>query len=572
MGVYSPNIIANSFISCEKYNPEGEYVIYGNRRINWAEMTPKVFKIAQALIKLGISKNDKVSFMFHNTPEFIEINNGIQVSGAIPSPLNYRFTPREVEYQVQHSDSKVLIYDSLWASTVEPAVTNIKKLEHIVCKGPCELPQSIDYEEFINSGEAIDPAIPTELDDVVVMIYTGGTTGYPKGVLLTYRAHFDMFSTLLASVLTRLLTMDLSPDKRQQIMERFRFVDNEALSTMNSSDIFNFLREVLYLVYTDPDIARQGYQNTTKVMYPSMPFFHDAAYANLMIGSFSGNTCYVLPDCVSFDPALVLKLIEQEQINNMGNVPTGWKKVVSYPDVKQFDLNSLRFATTGGGTCSATLKKQILETFPNAIILDAFGQTEMTPVTSFRLDADPQTIQDRSVGKPIVDVKIVDEAGMEVSQGKIGEILYRSSTIMKGYYKDDAKTKEVIENGWFRSGDLGYLDDKGEIITIDRKNECINTGGEKVFPIEVEEILQTHPKIDLVCVIGVPDEDWGNTVRAVVQLIKGEQMKAEKIIEYCREKLAGYKIPRSVVFVEELPFSPAGKLLRQKVREQYGQP
>jgi acyl-CoA synthetase (AMP-forming)/AMP-acid ligase II len=143
---------------------------------------------------------------------------------------------------------------------------------------------------------------------------------------------------------------------------------------------------------------------------------------------------------------------------------------------------------------------------------------------------------------------------------------------MKGYYKDEEKTREVLEDGWFRSGDLGFFDETGEIRTVDRKKECINTGGEKVFPLEVEEVLQTHPKVDTVCVIGVPDEEWGNTLRAVVQLREGEAMAEQEIKDFCSGELARYKIPRSVVFVEAIPLSPVGKMLRQQVRELYGQP
>ncbi|MBU4317059.1 MAG: AMP-binding protein, partial [Proteobacteria bacterium] len=160
----------------------------------------------------------------------------------------------------------------------------------------------------------------------------------------------------------------------------------------------------------------------------------------------------------------------------------------------------------------------------------------------------------------------------EVAPGEAGEILYRSSTVMKGYYKDEGKTKEVIEDGWFRSGDLGYIDTIGEIRLIDRKKECINTGGEKVFPLEVEEVISRHPKVDVVCIIGVPDEDWGHQVRGVVQLKAGETTRPEEIMEFCKGKLAGYKIPKSIVFVKEIPFSPAGKMLRQKVREAHGVP
>jgi len=254
----------------------------------------------------------------------------------------------------------------------------------------------------------------------------------------------------------------------------------------------------------------------------------------------------------------------------VGNVPTGWKKLVSYPDIKKYDLSSVRVATSGGGMCSPELKKQILALFPNALLLDVLGQTEMTPIVSFRIDGDPEAIADRSVGKAIVEAKIVDENGRELPRGEIGEICYRSSSMMKGYYKDEEKTREVMQDGWFRSGDLGYFDEEGEIRTVDRKKECINTGGEKVFPLEVEEIIQSHPKVDSVCVIGVPDEEWGSAVRAVVQLTEGEKMDEQEIRDYCRGKMAGYKIPRSVVFVDEIPLSPVGKTLRQQVREQYG--
>jgi acyl-CoA synthetase (AMP-forming)/AMP-acid ligase II len=305
-------------------------------------------------------------------------------------------------------------------------------------------------------------------------------------------------------------------------------------------------------------------------MYPSMPFFHDASYANIMMGALSGSLIIVLPDSVKFDPALVLGLVEKEQIFNMGNVPTGWKKLVSCPEAARFDLSSLRFATTGGGLCPVPLKKKILELFPNVMIIDAFGQTEMTPVTSFRVDVDPEKIQERSVGKSIVEVRVVDEDGQVLPRGEIGEILYRSSTVMKGYYKDEEKTREVMEDGWFRSGDMGSLDERGEIRVVDRKKECINTGGEKVFPLEVEEVIGQHPRVLESCSIGVPDEEWGHTIRAVVQPERGETLEERDVRDFCRGKLAGYKIPRTVVFVDELPFSPAGKLLRQKVRDLYG--
>jgi acyl-CoA synthetase (AMP-forming)/AMP-acid ligase II len=580
-GKYSPNIMANSFISCATHNPSGEVIVHGKRRITWAEHRRRIFKMADAFVGIGVKKNDKVAFMFHNSPEFMETNWAIQVAGGIPAPMNYRFVPKEVEYQANHSDAHVLIYDSLWADAVEPAATSMPQVAHFVCKGESSLPGAIDYEAFVGSGNDRDPQVETDWPDVAVIIYTGGTTGFPKGVLLTYEAHVGMFSVLFAQAIVRALTMDMSVRQHKSMMEylpipagkligpvfRTKFVKN----LFKRPGAFEFFRKKTFETFSDPDAARKGYGKTRRAMFPSMPFFHDAAYANLVMGSLAGNICYVLPESISFDPALVLELVEREQITNMSNVPTGWQKLVSFPGASKYDLGSLQMAVTGGGACSAKLKKQILAMFPNCVLMDAFGQTEMTPVTSFRLDADPDRIEDRSVGRAIVEARVVDENGNNVAPGGIGEILYRSSTVMKGYYKDEEKTHEVMADGWFKSGDLGYFDETGEIRTVDRKKECINTGGEKVFPLEVEEIVRNHPKVEDVCVIGVPDPEWGSSIRAVVALKKGEAAEASEIIGFCRGQMAGYKIPRSVVFVEELPRSPVGKMLRQQVRNLYGE-
>jgi len=579
---FSPNIMANSFISCATYNADGEIIIYGNRRIKWKDFVSRVFKVAQALIRIGVKKGETVSFMFHNIPEFFEINFGIQVAGAIPCPMNYRFVTNEIEYQGAHSDATVFLFDSIWSEAVVPAMKRLTNIKHFICMGEDRPENTIEYEGFVNTGEEKDPKVENDWEDVAVMIYTGGTTGYPKGVMLTYKAHLDMFSILAASMAVRMLTMDMPVERQKQMIAdstlplksmlgrfyRTQFFKN----LMRRPNTLNFFQEKIRKSLIDPKSLRKNYKNVRKAMYPSMPFFHDASYANIMMGALTGSLCFVLPESIKFDPAALLELIEREQVDNLSNVPTGWKKLLSYPDFNSFDMSSVRMASTGGGTCSKELKRQILNAFPEAMLLDAFGQTEMTPVTSFRIDIDPESIKDRSVGKSIVDTKVVDEKGDEVPQGEPGEILYRSSTVMKGYYKDDQKTREVMDDGWFKSGDLGYIDEAGEIRIIDRKKECINTGGEKVFPLEVEEVIQKHPKVDTVCIIGVPDEEWGSRVRAIIQLKDQETLKEEEIVDFCRGKLAGYKIPRSVAFVEEIPFSPAGKMLRQKIRDTYGKP
>ena len=583
MGEHSPNIIANSFLSCVAHNGDGEFILYGQRRIPWREFVPRVFKVANALIALGVKKDDKVALMFHNTPEFLEVNCGIQVAGAVPAPMNYRFTPREIEYQADHCDARVFLYDSIWAEAVEAAAPNLKQMEHFVRRGRDGLDRALDYETILGEAKDTDPRIANEWKDVAVMIYTGGTTGFPKGVMLTYQAHLDLFATLSSALLVRALTLDVPAHRHQRIVEALPLPAPAAIlgpllrtriaqKWLRGPSAEARLKKRAHGTFSDPNEARKGYKRARKYMYPSMPFFHDAAYANLMMGALGGLMILVLPESVRFDPARVLGLVEKERITNMANVPTGWKKLVGFPDADRYDLSSLRVAVTGGGVCPAPLKKEILKLFPNAMILDAFGQTEMTPVTSIRVDMDENRIEHRSVGRSIVEVRVVDENGRDLPPGQVGEILYRSSTVMKGYYKDDATTRQVMEDGWFRSGDLGTLDEQGEIRVADRKKECINTGGEKVFPLEVEEVIAKHPKVEDVCVIGIPDEEWGSSVRAVVQLKKGVKAEPKEVLDFCRKEIAGYKVPRSLVFVETLPRSPVGKMLREKVREIHGQP
>jgi len=583
MGTYSPNIISNSLLSIFKHNADREYLICGERRITWRDIIPRMFKISQALVNMGIQKGDKVAFMFHNTPEFIEINAGVQVAGAIPVPMNYRYIAKEIEYQATHSDAKVMIYDAIWSEQMETALEKIPAIQHVVCRGTSRLDRAIEYETFVDSGTFSDPAVATEPEDVAVMIYTGGTTGYPKGVMLTYKAHFEMFAAMGAASAARVATVDVPPERLKKMLELLpipiRWFAGPVMQSktlkkiMSSPRISDFMRERSYQTYTDPDKAKRRYGRTErKGMAPSMPFFHVAAYQGLIGSALTGTGCSVLLESPSFDPAKILELVEREEISMLGNVPTGWRKLVTYPDFDKYDVSSVRMTATGGGVCPPDLKKLILEKFPHAMLIDALGLTEMTPIVSFKMDGDPDSITERSVGKAIVEAKIVDEDGNEVPQGETGEICYRSESMMKGYYKEEEKTHEVMLDGWFRSGDLGYFDENGEIRTVDRKKECINTGGEKVFPLEVEEILQLHPKVETVTVIGVPDKEWGSTVRAVIQLKADEQMEEKEVTDYCRGKMAGYKIPRSAVFVDEIPISPVGKVLRQQVRDLYGQP
>lgn len=581
MGKFSPNIIANSLSALEKYNPNGDAICYGEDRITWKELATKSRKISQALIKIGVKKGDKVAFVFHNTPQFIELNLGIQIAGAIPAPLNYRLVAPEIEFQTDHCDAEVFVFDSIWNKEVEKAAPKLTKIKHFICFGKTKINSAIKYETFVNSGIDKDPRVPTFPEEAAVMIYTGGTTGFPKGVLLSFGGHVEMLSALFANLVVQIATKDMPAEKIKKMAQGLALPGmsialpiarlNIVKKIMARQKTTAFIQKALARFMTHPEIIRHRYKSSLGFMFPSMPLFHDASYSMLMLGMLMCNVHFILIPGVAFSAKKVFETIGAEKPFFLANVPTGWKKMAAFPGKDQYNLDSVKIAATGAGMSNVEIKKKMFKIMKNALIVDMFGQTEMTPVTTFKMDADPSTLKDRSVGRSIVDIKIVNEQGNEVLKGEHGEILYKSSTVMMGYYKDEKKTGEAMDNGWFKSGDLGFIDKDGEVRLLDRKKECINTGGEKVFPLEVEGVISVHNAVENVCVIGVPDEEWGSKVSAVVQLFPGKEVAPKEIIEFCRGKIAGYKIPKSVVFVDEFPMSPVGKVLRAKVREQYGQ-
>jgi acyl-CoA synthetase (AMP-forming)/AMP-acid ligase II len=579
MGRYSPNITANYLGALARHNGDGDAILVGPRRVTWGELAARAFRIASALIRRGVRPGDKVALMFHNTPEFIEVNFAAQVAGAVPTPLNYRFTAAEAEHQLRHSDAVALFFHPRWSTAAEGALGSLGADGPRIVVGP----DHADYEAFVAGGDEADPRVTTAWDDVAVMVYTGGTTGPPKGVMLSYGAHLEMFASLLARILSRGAQLDLSEQQLRRVVTTMPVPGLTYLMPLTRSQMARsvfahprtarILRQALRQLLSRPEIARVGYRFPIKYMTPSMPFFHDASYQMLMLGIMAGNLTFLLSDRdrPSFDPEDVLEAIERERPFFVANVPTGWNKLVASPAMGERDLSSVVIAATGAGVCPAALKRAIMERIPGVIIIDMLGQTEMTPITSFRIDASPETLKDRSVGETIVETRIVDERGEELPAGQTGEIWYHTAAQgMKGYYKDREGTADVTRDGWLRSGDLGYIDEEAELRIVDRLRECINTGGEKVFPTEVEEVLGRHPAVEQACVIGVPDEEWGEAVRAVVQLRDGREASSDELSDHCRDSLAGFKVPRSVVFVDEIPRSPAGKVMRSRIREIHG--
>jgi len=297
------------------------------------------------------------------------------------------------------------------------------------------------------------------------------------------------------------------------------------------------------------------------------PLFHAGSIANLAGNIFAGYTLVILK---AFDPVQMLQLIQEEKVNRLGNPPTVYKMILQQPDIEKYDLSSVRYLMSGSEVMPDATRNQLKKVFPNAGIIDNYGMTETCGGTTSRSEEYTEA-KPYSVGLPPVSlrVRVVNEQGEDTAPGEVGEIIVRGPNVMQEYYKDPEKTAEALRNGWLYTQDLGRLDEDGFLYIVERKKNMIISGGENIYPKEVEDVLYRHPKIAEVAVYGAPDEVWGEKVCAAVVLKKGEQLTAEEVIEFSKQNLASFKKPKFVEFVDELPKSPIGKVLRTELKKRF---
>jgi acyl-CoA synthetase (AMP-forming)/AMP-acid ligase II len=375
----------------------------------------------------------------------------------------------------------------------------------------------LHFESWIAKYPDDEPLILIDEDDPLFLMYTAGTTGRPKGAVLTHKNEVVMW--MLAS----------------------SFIFSES----GLGDVWNFK------ALTAP------------------PIFHLAAFGYCQFMFFLGTTV-VLPTEV-FNPEYIMKTIEKEKINTILLIPAMTFFLLQLPDLDKYDTSSLRIWATGAAILPTETRKQIMKHFPNVKIFDLFGQTEMSPVVSALRPSEAEG-RNTSVGKalPFIEIRVVDNEDNDVPVGTVGEAIYRGPTVMKEYYKNPEATAEAMRGGWFHSGDLVRQDEEGFIYIVDRKKDMIITGAENIYPAEIEEVLFKHPKILECAVIGVHDQEWGESVKAIVVCKQGESMTEEEVVEHCKQHLASYKKPKSVDFMDALPRNPAGKVQKTVLREKYG--
>ena len=501
--------------------PERAAVVFDGQTITFADLAERVNRLANGLSRLGVGQGDRVATMQVNTNQCIETYFAAAQLDAIYVPINFRAKTEELAQMLKISEPTCLLLGERYLPLVPESMQSSGEI--IILDGD-PVSSSTNYETLLTESSPDQLHFPEAGDeDTTVFMFTAGTTGVPKGVMLT---HASFSSYLLATV---------EP--------------------------------------ADPDIEESN--------LITVPFYHIAGLQAALAAVYGGRTLVVMRQ---FDAGEWLHLVQENQANRAMLVPTMLKHLMEHPKFEDYDLSSLGVITYGAAPMPLEVIREAIGKFPGVRFINAFGQTEtastitMLPPDDHVLNGSQTEIETKlkrltSIGKPLEDVEvdIVDEEGQSVAVGENGEIVARGSRMMAGYWHEESATQETMRSGWIYTGDLGYQDEDGYIYLSGRAKDFIKRGGEMVSPEEVEQVLRSHPLLDDAAVIGVPDVEWGEEVRAVV-VSNAENTNEELIIEFCRDRLAGFKRPRSVIFVRELPRNVMGKVLKRDLREEFGYP
>jgi fatty-acyl-CoA synthase len=476
----------------------------------WADLDRRVTALAGALSRRGVAFGDRVLILMLNRTEFIETFLAANKLGAIAVPVNFRMTPPEIAFLVGDCQARVMVTEVVLAN-VATAVRDIDPtLRTVIVAGGATDEQVLGYDDLLTEGGAGPDPVDIPDDSPALIMYTSGTTGRPKGAVLTH-------NNIAGQAMTNLFTIS-------------------------------------------PDINHD-------VGFVGVPLFHIAGIGNMISGLLLGLPTVLYP-LGAFDPGALLDVLAAEKVTSMFLVPAQWQAVCAEQRANPRELQ-LRVLSWGAAPASDTLLRDMSELFPGTQIYAAFGQTEMSPVTCMLLAQDAIR-KLGSVGKviPTVAARVVDEDMNDVPVGQVGEIVYRAPTLMAGYWNNPKATAEAFAGGWFHSGDLVRQDDEGYIWVVDRKKDMIISGGENIYCAEVENALAAHPAIVEVAVIGRPDPKWGEVPVAIAAV--HSDLNLGDLDQFLRERLARYKHPKALEIVDALPRNPAGKVLKTELRARFG--
>jgi acyl-CoA synthetase (AMP-forming)/AMP-acid ligase II len=497
-------------------HPDIDFAVLGDRHVTYAEAVVEANRLANAFASAGLEKGDRVALLSKNSIEYPLLFCAASKVGVVPVPLNFRMAPPEWTYIINDAQAKMLVASAAYVGVVDGFRSELKTVERFVAIDPAGAEGWEDYGRWIADQAPAPPDRVVTDDDDVYQMYTSGTTGHPKGAVLTHRA--------VSSQLTQIAVVySGTPGERILIVA---------------------------------------------------PLYHAAAAATAFATLLLGGCMYIQED---FNPIEVVRALSEEHIVRATLVPAMIQAcLVFVPDIAERRYDDLGRITYGASPIAEETLRRAMEVFKCEFV-QGYGMTETTAVISYLLPADHErALREKpelllSAGRPLVgtEVRVVDEDDNPVPNGTIGEILARGPQLMRGYWNLPDESAETLRGGWMHTGDAGVLDDEGYIYVQDRVKDMIVSGGENVYPRVVEDVLFQHPAVADAAVIGVPDEQWGETVKAIVVLRAEATATEEEIIDFCRGKLGGYERPHSVDFVRELPRNPSGKVLKRELREPY---
>jgi long-chain acyl-CoA synthetase len=479
------------------------------RSVTFAEHLDRVGRLASALrTELGVQPGDRVAVLGLNSLPFMELWHAALLGAAVINPLNIRFSPEELGFVLADSGTRVCFVDRSFAAPIEE-IRKKAGLGTVVLWGEGDVPHDVAYEKLLAAGTPEVPAEPEE-DDPAVLMYTGGTTGHPKGVVLEQRA--------------------------------------EVLNQYHLAMALPWVRDWPFLIQT--------------------PMFHGASMLGIMGAPAFGVPSVVLP---GFEPEKVMAAMERYRIGMTVMVPTMINMVLQHPAFDPARLGSLRRLVYGAAPMPTALIEKLLALFPELDLIQGYGMTEAATILTLLTGSDHRRGGKflASAGRPVpgVEVSILGEDDRPVGPGEVGEVCARGGNYMREYWNRPDETETAFRGGWYHSGDMGYRDADGYLFLVDRAKDMIVTGGENVYSAEVENAIASHPQVAQVAVIGIPDDQWGEAVHAVVVPKPGSTLTDEDIITHARAAIAGYKVPKSVTFRDEpLPMSAAMKILKRELR------
>ena len=512
-GTFADIIYRNALL-----HADDEAFVCDTQRITFAQFNARVNSLIQGLCSLKVKKGDVLGILSWNCLEYPDVYGAAMKGGFIASPFNPRLQTDELEYLINYSEANTLFFDPAFASTIDGLRSRLSRVRNYISLGDT-MADMVSHQQLLAGYSSNEPDMQVSKDDPLIILYTSGTTGVPRGALYTHFRKLD-------NTRIKALEMGVKPGDRHIMV---------------------------------------------------LPFFHIGGDSHVWPFFIVGGCNVIMPQ-KSFDPAAVLQAIQNEKATDMQIVPTQLNSLLACQDLKAYDLSSLRRIYYAASPMPVELLRRGLAVF-GPIFSQGYGQSESGPQICslprkahqvLNRPAEEQKVLS-SCGQPSlgVQVRVVDENNSDVAPGTVGEIIAQSDSIMAEYWRRPDDTKETIRDGWLHTGDMGFYDKKGFIYIVDRKKDMIVSGGENVYSREVEDILYMHPAVAEVAVIGIPDPVWVERVHALVVLKPGAAATEEEMIDFCRERIAHFKAPKGIEFIESLPKSPQGKILKKEVRQRY---